>query len=62
MALATLLNILWKYRNQRRLDAKEEAEIYRLQNPRTFPARPWGPPSLLHNGYRVFLGAKAAGT
>jgi len=23
---------------------------------RTCPDRPWGPPSLLHNGYRVFSG------
>jgi len=28
---------------------------------RTRPDRPWGPPSLLYNGYRVFPGAKAAG-
>jgi len=28
---------------------------------RTRPDRPWGPPRLLHNGYRVFLGGKAAG-
>jgi len=28
---------------------------------RTCPDRPWGPPSLLYNGYRVFLGDKAAG-
>jgi hypothetical protein len=27
---------------------------------RTFPDRPWGPPSLLYNGYRVFHGGKAA--
>ena len=27
----------------------------------TRPDRPWGPPSLLHNGYRVFPGGKAAG-
>jgi len=26
-----------------------------------FPERPWGPPSLLKNGYRVFPGGKAAG-
>ena len=26
-----------------------------------FPDRLWGPPSLLYNGYRVFLGGKAAG-
>jgi len=25
---------------------------------RTFPDRPWGPPSLLYNGYRVFPGGK----
>jgi hypothetical protein len=28
---------------------------------RTRPDRPWGPPSLLYNGYRVFTGDKAAG-
>jgi hypothetical protein len=27
----------------------------------TCPDRPWGPPSLLYNGYRVFPGGKAAG-
>ena len=27
----------------------------------TRPDRPWGPPSLLHNGYRVFPGGKVAG-
>ena len=27
----------------------------------TYPDRPWGPPSLLYNGYRVFPGGKAAG-
>jgi hypothetical protein len=26
---------------------------------RTCPYRPWGPPSLLYNGYRVFPGGKA---
>ena len=25
---------------------------------RTCPDPPWGPPSLLYNGYRVFLGGK----
>ena len=25
------------------------------------PDRPWGPPSLLYSGYRVFPGGKAAG-
>jgi hypothetical protein len=28
---------------------------------RTRPDRPWGPPSLLYNGYRVFPGSKAVG-
>jgi hypothetical protein len=28
---------------------------------RTRPDRPWGPPMLLHNGYRVFPGGQAAG-
>ena len=28
---------------------------------RTRPDRPWGPPSLLYNGYRLFPGGKAAG-
>jgi hypothetical protein len=28
---------------------------------RTHPDGPWGPPSLLYNGYRVFPGGKAAG-
>jgi len=28
---------------------------------RTHPDRPWGTPSLLYNGYRVFLGGKTAG-
>jgi len=29
---------------------------------RTRPDRPWGPPSLLHNGCRVFPGSKTAVT
>ena len=28
---------------------------------RTRPDQPWGPPSLLYNGYRVFPGGKVAG-
>jgi len=28
---------------------------------RTRPDRPWGPPSLLYNGYRLFPGGIAAG-
>ena len=31
-------------------------EIFRVR-----PDLPWGPPSFLYNGYRVFLGGKAAG-
>jgi hypothetical protein len=27
----------------------------------TPPDRPWGPPSLLYNGYRIFPGGKAEG-
>ena len=27
----------------------------------TLPDRPWGPRSILYNGYRVFPGGKAAG-
>jgi len=30
-----------------------EGEIYR-----TCPDRPWGPPRILYNGYRVFPGGK----
>jgi hypothetical protein len=29
---------------------------------RTHPHQRWGPPSFLHNGYRVFSGGKATGT
>jgi hypothetical protein len=31
------------------------------ENFRSRPDQPWGPPSLLYNGYRVFPGGKAAG-
>ena len=43
------------------------ATVYGLDGPgsnagveifRTCPDRPWGPPSLLYNGYRVFPGGK----
>ena len=33
-----------------------DGEIFRSR-----PDRPWGPPSLLHNWYRVIPGGKAAG-
>ena len=35
------------------IESRLGGEIYR-----TFPDRPWGPPSLLYNGYRVFPGVK----
>jgi len=31
------------------------------ENFRTRPDRPWGPPSLLYNSYRVFPGSKETG-
>jgi hypothetical protein len=39
-----------------RIESRWGGEIFR----RTRPYRPWGPPSLLFNGYRVFPGGKAA--
>jgi hypothetical protein len=36
-----------------RIKSRWGAEIFR-----TRPDRPWGPPSLLYNGHRVFLGGK----
>ena len=38
------------------IETRLRGEIFR-----TRPDRPWGPPSLLYNGYRVFPGGKAAG-
>ena len=38
------------------IESRRGGEIFR-----TRPDRPWGPPSLLYNGYRVFPGGKAAG-
>jgi hypothetical protein len=40
------------------------ANGYGLEGPgideifRTYPVRPWGPPSLLYNGYRLFPGGR----
>ena len=42
----------WKVRGSNRVGG----EIFR-----TRPDQPWGPSSLLYNGYRVFPGGKAAG-
>ena len=38
------------------IESRWEGEIFR-----TRPDRPWGPPSLLYNGYRIFSEGKAAG-
>ena len=38
------------------IESRWKSEIFR-----TRPDRPWGPPSLLYNGYRVIPGGKAAG-
>ena len=38
------------------IESRWEGEIFR-----TCPDRPWDPPSLLYNGYRVFPGGKATG-
>ena len=39
-----------------RIESRWGGETSRIR-----PDRPWGPPSLLYNGYRVFPGGKAAG-
>ena len=38
------------------IESRWGCEIFRIRTD-----RPWGPPSLLYNWYRVFLGGKAAG-
>jgi len=59
-------------RNVRRDSSVGIATCYGLDGPgiesrwggeifRTCPDRPWGPPSLLYNEYRVFPGGKATG-
>ena len=37
------------------IESRAGGEIFR-----TCPDRPWGPPSLLYNGNRIFSGGKAA--
>jgi len=37
-----------------RIESRCGGEIFR-----TCPGRPWGPPSLLYNGYRIFPGVKS---
>ena len=57
------------FTGNRKLDAVDSvvglATRYGLDGPgiesRTRPDRPWGPPSLVYEGYRVFIGGKAAG-
>jgi hypothetical protein len=48
-----------------RVGLVDRATRYRLDGPgRDYPHRPdrlWGPPRLLHNGYPIFPGGKAAG-
>jgi len=41
-----------------RLDGLEIEPLVRSEIFRTCPDRPWGPPSLLYNGYLVFPGGK----
>ena len=48
---------IWDPEGSRGLRLPEGVEIFG-----TRPDWPWGPHSLLYNGYRVFLGGKAAGT
>ena len=66
------------YQPLRRCEVRRDISVgiatrYRLDGPgiecrwggeifRTHLDRPWGPPSLLYNRYRVFPGGKAAGT
>jgi hypothetical protein len=38
------------------IESQWGGEVFRIR-----PNRPWGPPSLLYNGYRVFPGGRAAG-
>jgi len=38
------------------IESRWGGEIFRTRSD-----QPWGPPSLLYNGYRVFPGGKAAG-
>jgi hypothetical protein len=66
-----LLHIMYIYYIHGAGIAQSVATCYGLGGPeiesrwaaifRTHPDRPWGPPSLLYNGYRVFPGGKAAG-
>ena len=51
-SLAQMLCMGWAFRGSNRC----EGEIFR-----TRPDRPWCPPNLLYNGYRVFPGGKEAG-
>ena len=51
------LGIATRYRlDGQGIESRWGGEIFR-----THPDRPWGPPNLLHKGYRVFPGGKAAG-
>jgi hypothetical protein len=50
------VGIATRYRLDVRGSNPGGGEIFRSR-----PDRPWGPPSLLYNGYRVIAGGKAAG-
>jgi hypothetical protein len=52
--LLTLPHYLWAGKLNRHSDwLRAGGEIFR-----TCPDRPWGPPSLLYNGYQVFPGGR----
>ena len=51
------VGIVTRYRlDGQGIESRWGGEIFR-----TRPDRPWGPPSLLYNGYRVFPGVKRPG-
>jgi hypothetical protein len=57
MGLDNAVGIATRYGlNGPRIESRWGDEIFR-----TGPDRPWSTPILLHNGYRVFPGGKAAG-
>jgi hypothetical protein len=53
--------------NKKSIGTPKGEPVWKKKNPGggeifyTRPDRPWGPPSLLYNGYRVCPGGKAAG-
>ena len=55
------LRVQWNHRQESLLDGSGIESRWGGHIFRTRPDRPWGPPSLLCNGYRVFLGVKRLG-